>query len=134
MQRIDEHKGVFIDCVAVVSVADDKRINAVEFRNEQFENAEGMHSAQCIAGITPHQYRLKVAPKHWPFLEIGRKQRECFRDAFFRIPAEAATGTRNGAENLENNLRVVRSVAAATESIAVYRWVENGRASCRERV
>ena len=48
VQRVDEHKGVLIDGVAVIGVADDQSVDAMKLRNEQFEDTQGMHGSEGI--------------------------------------------------------------------------------------
>src|ERR1700743_3261812 len=52
---VDDEKSMLVDSVAMVRVADDERIDAVKFGNDQLEHAERVHGAQGMRGVRPKQ-------------------------------------------------------------------------------
>ncbi len=48
---VDGEEGVLVDGVAVVAVADDQGVDAVELGDQHLENAEGVHGAQGVRGV-----------------------------------------------------------------------------------
>ena len=46
---VDGQEGMLIDGVAMIAVANDQGVNAVELRDQHLQNAEGMHGAQAHA-------------------------------------------------------------------------------------
>ena len=56
-------KGVFIDRVTMVKVADYKRINGLEFREQPGEQTQSVHVAQCLRGERLHQQAPEMLPE-----------------------------------------------------------------------
>ena len=60
---VDDQKGVLVDGVAMVAVADDERVDAVEFGDEHLENAERVHGAQSVGGVGAEKHFAKSVPE-----------------------------------------------------------------------
>ena len=59
---IDDEEGVLVDGVAMVGVADDERVDAMEFGDEQLEDSEGVHGAQSMGGVGADQNFAQAVP------------------------------------------------------------------------
>ena len=60
---VDDEEGVLVDGVAVVAVADDERVDAVELGNQHLKNAERVHGAQSVRGVRTEQHFAQRVPK-----------------------------------------------------------------------
>ena len=63
MQMLDGKKRVLVDRVAVIEVADDQRFDSLQFRQEQREQAQRIHRAECVGGVRLEQSFLEVEPQ-----------------------------------------------------------------------
>ena len=63
VQSLDSKERVFIDSIAVMKVADHQRVNQFIFRNDALEQAQGMHSAQRLAGVGQNQDLPQMTPQ-----------------------------------------------------------------------
>ena len=68
MQRIDQHKGVLVDGIAVVGIADHQSVDAVELRNQQLEDPHSVHRPQCVPRIGPAEHFSQSMPQGWALL------------------------------------------------------------------
>ena len=48
---VDGQEGVLVDGVAVIAVANDQRVDAVELGNQHLQHAERVHGAQRVRGV-----------------------------------------------------------------------------------
>ena len=92
VEGVDEHQGVLVDGVAVVGVADDEGIDAVELGEDEFEDADGMHGAKRVTGVRADEDLAKAAPERGAFFKVGREQWDGLRHALFAAAIEAAAG------------------------------------------
>ena len=71
MEVLQGHKGVLIDRVTVVEVADDQGINRLEFGKQPGEQAQAVHVAQGLRGVRLNQDAPEMLP------ELRRTERGC---------------------------------------------------------
>ena len=62
MQHLNRENAVFIHRVAMVEIAQDQRIDRLEFRNGEGEQAQRMHGAQRVGGVGQHQDFAQMLP------------------------------------------------------------------------
>ena len=67
---VDGEEGVLIDGVAVIGIPNHQGVNAVELRNEHFQNAEGVHGAQRMSGIGSEQHFAQRVPQVRAFGDV----------------------------------------------------------------
>ncbi len=106
MNIVDGEEGVFIDGVAVVAVANNERINAMELGNQHFENAEGMHGAEGVGGVGTEQNFAKVIPEVRAFGDVDGEDGERVGDAVFRGLGEGVAVVADGGEDAEQPVGV----------------------------
>ena len=71
---VDGEEGVFIDGIAVIAVANDQGIDAVEFGDEHFKNAEGVHGAESMGGVGAKQHFTQGVPQIGPFGNVDSER------------------------------------------------------------
>ena len=76
---VDDEEGVLVDGVAVVAVADDERVDAVELGDEHLENAERVHGAQRVRGVGAEQDFAQRVPEIGPFGDVRWRGRAARR-------------------------------------------------------
>ena len=64
---VDGEEGVLVDGVAVIAVANDQRIDAVELGDQHLQNAERVHGAQRVRGVGAEQHFAQRVPEIRPF-------------------------------------------------------------------
>ena len=80
---VDGEEGVLVDGVAVIAVADDERVDAVEFGDEHFQNAEGVHGAQRVGGVGAEQHFAQRVPEIRAFGDVDGEGGQGVGDAVF---------------------------------------------------
>src|SRR5579884_2390371 len=68
-QRVNivyDEKCVLIHRIAMVRVADDQSVNAVEFRNDQLQQAQRVHRAQRVRGMRPSRTSRRQFHRNGP--------------------------------------------------------------------
>jgi hypothetical protein len=80
---VDGEEGVFVDGVAVVAVANDQRVDAVELGDEHLQNAEGVHGAQGVGGVGAEQDFAEVVPEIGALGDVDGEDGERVGDAVF---------------------------------------------------
>ncbi len=67
---VDGEKGVLVDGVAVIAVADDESVDAVELGDEHLENAESVHGAERVRGVGAEQDFAQGIPQIRPLGDV----------------------------------------------------------------
>ena len=80
---VDGEEGVLIDGVAVVAVADDEGVDAVELRDEHLQNAERVHGAQCMCRVGAEQDFAQGVPEIRAFGNVDGESGQRVGDAVF---------------------------------------------------
>ena len=111
VQRVDEDKGVFVDGVAMVTVTDDKGVDAMELWQEEFKDAPGVHAAQSEAGGGAAENALEVPPKGFALFHVRGEDGQGGFDAFFRGRGETEAGFADGLKGAEDEFKVLGCVA-----------------------
>ena len=83
MDVVDGEEGVLVDGVAVIAVADDQRVDAVELGDEHFEHAEGMHGAEGMGGMGAEQDFAQSIPEIRAFGDVNGEGGQGVGDAVF---------------------------------------------------
>ena len=55
MNIVDGEEGMLVDGVAMIGIANYQGVDAVEFGDQQLQDAQGMHRAQSVSGVGPEQ-------------------------------------------------------------------------------
>ena len=63
---VDGEEGVLVDGVAVVAVANDQRIDAVELGDQHLQDAERVHGAQRVRGVRAEQDFAQAFHRYGP--------------------------------------------------------------------
>ncbi len=80
---VDGQEGVFIDRVAVIAVANDQRIDAVELGDQHLQHAERVHGAQRVRGVGSEQHFAQRVPQIRPFGDVNGERGQRIGDAVF---------------------------------------------------
>ena len=88
---VDGEEGMLIHRVAVVAVADDQRIDAVELGNQHLKDAEGVHGAESVRGMRAEQDFAQRVPEVWTFGNMDGEDGERVGNAVFSVPAKACS-------------------------------------------
>ena len=80
---VDDEEGMFIDCVAVITVADDQGVDAVKLGDEHLQNAEGVHGAEGVSGVRPEQDSAQRVPQIRAFRNVDGERGQGVGDAVF---------------------------------------------------
>ena len=80
---VDGEEGVLVDGVAVIAVADDEGVDAVELGNEHLQNAERVHGAQGMGGVGAEQDFAQRVPEIGPFGNVDGEDGQRVGDAVF---------------------------------------------------
>ena len=81
-------EGVFVDGVAMIGVANDERIDAMKFRDEEFKDAERVHRSQRVSGMRTEQNFAQAVPEKWPLGHVDGEDWERFGDTVLGILRE----------------------------------------------
>ena len=104
---VDGEEGVLIDGVAVIAVANDQGVDAVELGDEHFKNAEGMHGAQGVRGVGAKQDFAKGIPEVGAFGDVDGEGGERVGDSVFSgLRKRVAVGGHHG-EDAEDGRGVI---------------------------
>ena len=103
---VDDQEGVLIDGVAMIGVADDQRINAVEFGNDKLKHAERVHGAQGVCGVGADQDFAQAVPKKWTFGHLHGKHRQSFGDVVFGTLTQLVAVGGDKSEDAQNTVGV----------------------------
>ena len=76
---VDDEEGVLVDGVAVIAVADDERVDAVELGDEHFQNAERVHGAESMSGVRAEKHFAQSVPEIGAFGDVRWRGREARR-------------------------------------------------------
>ena len=73
MQRVDQHKRMLIDGVAVIRVANHQGVNAMELRDQQLQQAQRMHriSGRHLQRTPVRSIALQMMPQRGPVLQVS---------------------------------------------------------------
>ncbi len=102
---VDDQKGMLVDGVAMIGVANDQRVNAVELGNKQFQDAECVHGAQRVRGVRSEQDLAQTVPQEWTFGDVHIEHRESVGQAVFGILRQPVAVRRDQREDAKNSLR-----------------------------
>ena len=80
---VDDQEGVLVDGVAVVAIADNESVNAVELGDEHFEHTEGVHGAQGLGRVGPEKNLADGVPEVGSLGDGDGKDGERVGDAVF---------------------------------------------------
>jgi hypothetical protein len=94
---VDGQEGMFIHRVAVIAVADNQGVDAVELGDEHLQDAKGVHGAQCLGGVGAEQHFAERVPKIRPLGDVDGQGGQGVCDAVFRSLGEGvAVGCHHG--------------------------------------
>ena len=103
MHVIDHQEGVLVDGVAMIRVADDQGVDAVELGDEQLQDAQRMHGAQRVRGVGPEQNFAQTVPQEGSFGDVHIEHRERVGKAVFGVLRQPVAMRRNHGEDAENS-------------------------------
>ena len=106
VQGIDQDEGMLVDRVAVVGVANHESVDPVELRDEQFEDAQSMHRAQCTSGKGACQNGLQVQPERWTIFQVRGENRQCLLDTALRLTRQTCACSGHGSKDRQHYLRL----------------------------
>ena len=101
---VDDEEGMFVDGITVVGVADDQRVDAMEFGNEQLENAQGMHGTQRVRSVRSQQNLAQAVPQKRTFWYVHVEHRQGIGQAVFRMLGQAIAMRRDQSEHAQDSL------------------------------
>jgi len=80
---VDGEEGVLVDGVAVVAVADDEGVDAVELGDEHLEDAEGVHGAEGVGGVGAEEDFAEGVPEIGALGDVDGEGGQRVSDAVF---------------------------------------------------
>ena len=80
---VDGEEGVLVDGVAVIAVANDQRVDAVELGDQHLKHAERVHGAQRVRGVRAEQHFAQRVPQIGPFGDVDGEDGQRVGDAVF---------------------------------------------------
>jgi len=66
MHIVDTKEGVLVDGVAMITVANHQRIDAMEFGNQHFQHAQRMHGSQRMRSVRPISTSRRAFQRYGP--------------------------------------------------------------------
>ena len=103
----------------MVRITDHQRINAVELRHDQLEDAKSVHLPQCPGRFGSHQYRAQPCPKARTILQAGRQSRNGGSNALLGCRRQRDARFRYEAERFQNDLRIRGRIKVRTRQLQV---------------
>ena len=80
---VDGEEGVLVDGVAVIAVADDQGVDAVELGDEHFQHAESVHGAERVGGVGAEQDFAQGVPQIGALGDVDGEGGQGVGDAVF---------------------------------------------------
>ncbi len=110
VQHVDEDEGVFVNGVAVVGVADDEGVDAVELGEDELEHTQGMELPKSVAGVGADQDGAQPGPQARALFERAGEEGDGGGDAFFAPKAECDAGGGDHTKGGEDNFGLMGGV------------------------
>ena len=104
---VDDQEGVLVDGVAVVAVANDERVDAVEFGNQHLKHAERVHGAESMRGMGAEQHFAQRVPEVGPFRDGDGEHGKRVGDAVFSGLRERVAVRGHQREDAQDGGRVI---------------------------
>ena len=76
---VDGQERVLVNGVAVIAIANDERIDAVEFRDQHLQHAQRVHRAQRVCGVRSEQHFAQGIPQIRAFGDVDRQRGQARR-------------------------------------------------------
>ncbi len=108
---------MFVDGVAMVGVADDEGVDAVELGEDELQDAEGVHGTEGRAGALADEDGGEPLPEPRALFKIGREQRDGVGDALFGGRGEGCAGGGERSEGREHNLGIGGGIGLSGSAI-----------------
>jgi hypothetical protein len=105
MNIVDDQEGMLVDRVAMIRIANDQRVDAVELGNQQLQNAQGMHGAKRVRGVWPEQYLPQPIPQKGSLRYVHIEHRECVGQAILCILRQPVAMRSDQGKHPQNTLR-----------------------------
>ena len=132
---VDGEEGVLVDGVAVIAVANDQGVDAVELGDEHFQNAEGVHGSQSMCGMGAEQDFAQGVPQVGAFGDVDGEGGQRVGDAVFGgLGERVAVGGHQG-EDAQDGAGVVELRAGSDVDAALVEQevgAGDGRAAAAE--
>ena len=119
---------MLVDGVAVIGIADDECVDAMELGHDKFEDAKRVHGAESASREWPGKDGSQVAPQDWTIFQVGGEPRQGIFKVDFGFAGESGIGISDRGEGGQCGVGIVLGrIAGAGEGDAASAEFDAGR-------